>query len=164
MSCIPAEKSGHLSSSPTHGTCPRHPPEHSDAPRWMIYPTQQVKRPGAKVGLASPRAASLLSGGAAQRRMETYLVGLVLHGQLWTRCALLPVLSGNSFMSCSILTVGGPTADLKRVSDLQRAAFTVPFGAFVGVKIIKLNVQRSRPPFVSPQLSLGRYGFVNKLD
>lgn len=67
-------------------------------------------------------------------------------------------------MSCSILTVGGPTADLKRVSDLQRAAFTVPFGAFVGVKIIKLNVQRSRPPFVSPQLSLGRYGFVNKLD
>lgn len=65
VSCIPAEKSGHLSSSPTHGTCPRHPPEHSDAPRWMIYPTQQVKRPGAKVGLASPRAASLLWGGSA---------------------------------------------------------------------------------------------------
>lgn len=109
----------------------------------MISPTQQVNRPGAKVGLASPRAASL-PWGAAQRRMETYLVGLVLHGQLWTRCALLPVLSGNSFMSCSVLTVGGPTADLKRVSDLQRAAFTVPLGVFVCVKIIKLNVQRSR--------------------
>lgn len=49
----------------------------------MIYPTQQVKRPGAKVGLASPRAASW-PWGAAQRRMETYLVGLFLHGQLWT--------------------------------------------------------------------------------
>lgn len=79
-------------------------------------------------------------------------MGLVLHGQL---CALLPVLSGNSFTSCSILTVGGPTADLKRVSDLQRAAFTVPFGVFVGVKIIKLNVQRSRPP-----LSLHNYPLI----
>lgn len=33
------------------------PPEHLYAPRCMIYPAQQVNRPGAKVGFASLRAA-----------------------------------------------------------------------------------------------------------
>lgn len=65
------------------------------------------------------------------------MVGLVLHGQLWTRCALLPLLSGNSVTSCSILAVGDLTVDFKRVSDFQHVAFMVPFGVFVGVKIMK---------------------------
>lgn len=70
-----------------------------------------------------------------------------------TTCALLPLLSWNSVTSCSILTVGDLTVDFQRVSDLQHAAFMVPFGAFVGVKIIKLK--RSHCQFVSLRLSFG---------
>lgn len=122
--------------------------------RSWIHPAQQVNRPGAKVGLGSLRAAPcapcLCRGGQRSVGWRHTLDGTCsARPTLDAMRALLPLPSGNSATSCSILTVGDLTVDFKRVSDFQRAAFMVPFGVFVGVKIIKL--QQSHCQFVSLQ-------------
>lgn len=104
---------------------PPEPPEHPNAPRW----TQQVNRPGAKVG---PAVRASAVGG--QRRVDTHLAGLALRGQLWVRRAPVAAVGEPGLE----LAVGDPAVDLKRVSDFQLAAFTVPSGVFVGVKIVRL--------------------------